>query len=82
VLVARDRALRAEPPPLTPVGSIGAGDSFLGAMVWALAAGHDLADALRLGVAAGSAAVFHLGTELAHADDTRRLVDAVTVREL
>ncbi len=82
LLVARDRAIRAAPPPLTPLSSIGAGDSFLGAIVWGLAAGYDLADALRLGVAAGSSAVLNPGTELAHADDTRRLVDAVTVREL
>jgi 6-phosphofructokinase 2 len=82
LLVGRDRVIRAEPPPLSPLSSIGAGDSFLGAMVWALAAGQDLADALRLGVAAGSSAVLNPGAELAHADDTRRLLDAVTVREL
>jgi 6-phosphofructokinase 2 len=82
MLVARDRAIRAEPPPITPLSSVGAGDSFLGAMVWGLATGHDLAYALRLGVAAGSSAVLNPGTELAHADDTRRLVDAVSVREL
>jgi 6-phosphofructokinase 2 len=59
-----------------------AGDSFLGAVVFGLAAGHDLTDVLRLGVAAGSSAVLNPGTELAHADDTRRLFNAVTVREL
>jgi 6-phosphofructokinase 2 len=82
MLVTRDRVMRAEPPPLTAVSSVGAGDSFLGAVVWALAAGHDLADALRFGVAAGSSAVLNPGTELAHADDTRHLVDAVMIREL
>jgi 6-phosphofructokinase 2 len=82
MLVTRDRVIRAEPPPITPVSSVGAGDSFLGAMVWGLAAGHDLAYVLRLGVAAGSSAVLNPGTELAHPDDTRRLVDAVKIREL
>jgi 6-phosphofructokinase 2 len=82
MLVARDRVIRAEPPPITPLSSVGAGDSFLGAMVWGLAAGNDLAEALRLGVAAGSSAVLNPGTELAHAGDTRRLVEAVTIREL
>jgi 6-phosphofructokinase 2 len=51
-------------------------------MVWGLAAGFDLAHVLRLGVAAGSSAVLNPGTELAHPDDTRRLVDVVTIREL
>jgi 6-phosphofructokinase 2 len=82
MLVTRDRVICAEPPPITPVSSVGAGDSFLGAMVWGLAAGYDLADVLRLGVAAGSSAVLNPGTELAHPDDTRRLVDDVKIREL
>jgi 6-phosphofructokinase 2 len=81
LVVTRDRVIRAEPPPITPLSSVGAGDSFLGAMVWSLAGGHDLAEALRLGVAAGSSAVLNPGTELAHPDDTRRLVDAVIIRE-
>jgi 6-phosphofructokinase 2 len=82
VLVTRDRVIRAEPPSITPVSSVGAGDSFLGGMVSGLAAGYDLAHVLRLGVAAGSSAVLNPGTELAHPDDTWRLVEAVTIREL
>jgi 6-phosphofructokinase 2 len=76
LLVAQSRVLRAKPPPLTPVSSVGAGDSFSARWCWGLAAGYDLA------VAAGSSAVLNPGTELAHADDTQRLVDAVTVREM
>jgi 6-phosphofructokinase 2 len=82
LLVDRDRALRAEPPPITPVSSVGAGDSFLGAMVWGLAAGFDLEHAFRLGVAAGSSAVLNPGTELAHPEDTQRLAAEVVVSEL
>jgi 6-phosphofructokinase 2 len=82
MLVTRDRVIRAEPPAITPLSSVGAGDSFLGAVVWGLAAGYDLAHILRLGVAAGSSAVLNPGTELAHPDDTWRLVDAVAIREL
>lgn len=82
ILVTHDRVIRAEPPPITPLSSVGAGDSFLGAIVWGLAARYDLADVLRLGVAAGSSAVLNPGTELAHPEDTRRLADAVMIREL
>jgi 6-phosphofructokinase 2 len=82
LLVDRDRVLRAEPLPITPLSSVGAGDSFLGAMVWSLAAGFDVEYAFRLGVAAGSSAVLNPGTELAHPEDTRRLLAAVVVRAL
>jgi len=82
LLVDRDRVLRAEPLPLTPVSFVGAGDSFLGAMVWSLAAGFDVEHAFRLGVAAASSALLNPGTELAHPQDTRRLAAEVVVRAL
>lgn len=82
LLVDRDRVLRAEPLRISPISSVGAGDSFLGAMVWSLAAGDDLANAFRLGVAAGSSALLNAGTELAHADDTRRLATNVVIRAM
>lgn len=53
--------------------AVGAGDSFLAAMIFGLASGWDVEDALRLGVAAGSAAVLSPGSDLAHPEDIRRL---------
>jgi 6-phosphofructokinase 2 len=82
LLVNRDCVLRAEPLAIAPVSSVGAGDSFLGAMVWSLAGGFDLEHAFRLGVAAGSSAVLNPGTELAHPEDARRLAAEVAIRTL
>ncbi len=59
------------------LGSIGAGDSFVGAMVWALARGLQLRDAFRYGVAAGSAALLSAGTGLCQPQDVERLHDEV-----
>jgi 6-phosphofructokinase 2 len=59
------------------LGSIGAGDSFVGAMVWALARGLPLRDAFRYGVAAGSAALLSAGTGLCQPQDVERLHDEV-----
>lgn len=53
--------------------AVGAGDSFLAAMVWALSRGHDMARAFRLGMAAGAAAAMTPGTELCRRDDVFRL---------
>jgi 6-phosphofructokinase 2 len=82
LLVDRDHVLRAEVLPIKPVSSVGAGDSFLGGMVWSLAAGFDIEHAFRLGMAAGSSAVLNPGTELAHPDDTLRFAAEVVVRAL
>jgi 6-phosphofructokinase 2 len=82
MLVTPDLALRADALPIKPVSTVGAGDSFLGAMVARLAAGRDLEDAFRYAVAAGSAALLAHGTELARRDDVERLVGSVSVRKV
>ncbi|MCC7461195.1 MAG: 1-phosphofructokinase family hexose kinase [Gammaproteobacteria bacterium] len=60
----------------------GAGDSFLGALVWALERGTGMPEALRYAVAAGSAALLHEGTSLCRADDVADFVRRVHVRRV
>lgn len=82
LLVCADGAWRAEPLNVEIVSAVGAGDSFLGAMVWSLASGHSLDKAFRYGVAAGSAALLTPGTDLARAEDVKRLFDDVQMKQL
>ena len=79
MLVTRDMALRANGLPVDPISVSGAGDSFLGAMVWSLVQGNSLEIALRYGVAGGSAALLNPGTELCRPDDVHRLASQVIV---
>lgn len=60
-------------PQIEAKSAVGAGDSFVAAMVYALASGRDDLDAFCLGMAAGSAAVLSPGTGLAFPDDIARL---------
>jgi len=80
LLISRDLAMRANGLPIEPVSVSGAGDSFLGAMVWSLCNDSSLETALRYGVAGGSAALLSPGTDLCRPDDMHRLVAEVTVR--
>lgn len=57
--------------------AVGAGDSFLAAMVHALASGRVPEDAFRFGIAAGAAAILRPGTDLARPADIERLYRAV-----
>lgn len=82
LLVTRDEAWFAEGVPVKPVSSVGAGDSFLGAMVWALSTGHGLPESLRYGVAAGSATVLTPGTGLCCRGDVERFLTDVKVEAL
>jgi 6-phosphofructokinase 2 len=81
VLISRDRVFRAAGLAIKPTSVVGAGDSFMGAMVWSLAAGNSLGDTLRYAIAAGSAAVLNPGTALCRPEDVRTLVSQVVVHE-
>lgn len=79
LLVTRDEAWFGRGLPVKPVSAVGAGDSFLGAMVWALSSGCGLQDTLRYGIAAGSAAVLTPGTGLCCKADVKCLLAEVMV---
>jgi 6-phosphofructokinase 2 len=82
LLVTHDRVLRAQVVPIKPVSVVGAGDSFLGGMIWSLASGHAIEDAFRYGMAAGSAALLMPGTELCRREDAERLAGDVKVQAI
>lgn len=79
LLVTEKEAWFADGLPVKPVSSVGAGDSFLGAMVWSLSSGHELPEALRYGIAAGSATLLAPGTHLCSVEDVQRLLYEVNV---
>ena len=81
LLVTATQAWRARPMAIEVVSTVGAGDSFLGGMVAALAAGKPMQEAFRVAVAAGSAAVMSPGTELCREEDVRRLLPQVKISE-
>ena len=82
LLVTRQAAWRAAALDIRPASTVGAGDSFLGVMVWALAAGRPLDEAFRWAVAGGSAALLAEGTELCLAADVGRLVSQVEIKSV
>ncbi|WP_377296566.1 1-phosphofructokinase family hexose kinase [Rhizobium sp. SGZ-381] len=66
---------------VTVRSAVGAGDSFVGAIVWALSKGQDIREAFRFGLAAGAAAVMTEGTELCQRADILKLYgDACAAR--
>lgn len=57
--------------------AVGAGDSFLAAMTLGLGQGRDPEDALALAVAAGTAAVLTMGTEICRREDVERIYQEI-----
>jgi len=77
VLATRDGALRLPSPKVDTKSAVGAGDSFVGAMVWALAQGLPVEEAFAHGIAAGAATAMTTGTELCRRADVERLYGEV-----
>jgi 6-phosphofructokinase 2 len=77
VLANHNGTLRLASPKVETRSAVGAGDSFVGAMVWALAHGRPLPDAFAHGIAAGAASAITPGTELCRREDVERLYEEV-----
>lgn len=80
LLVAKEMQRRAPAIPVRIASTVGAGDSFVAGLVWRLAAGGGLEEALSYGIAAGTAALLSAGTSLAHREDTERLAREVALQ--
>lgn len=77
LLARKSGTLHLPAVPIEAKSAVGAGDSFLAAMTYGLASGRDPAEAFRLGIAAGAAAVLTPGTDLCHRADVERLLSLV-----
>jgi 6-phosphofructokinase 2 len=82
LLITAGHVWRAEPMKIEVTSAVGAGDSFLGGMVAALASNRPIDEAFRTGVAAASAAVMSPGTELCRQEEVQRLMPEVTISEI
>ncbi|MFP5467502.1 MAG: 1-phosphofructokinase family hexose kinase [Gammaproteobacteria bacterium] len=72
-LMTADEAWTTPALPVTVSSAVGAGDSFVGGMVWALQQGKDAREAFTWGVASGTAALVSVGTGLCQPADVQRL---------
>jgi 6-phosphofructokinase 2 len=62
--------------------TIGAGDSFVGGMVWSMGRGDRLLKAFQYGMASGAAALLAPGTSLSQAADVHYLLPQVVVEAI
>jgi 6-phosphofructokinase 2 len=76
LLAATDGTVELPAVPVHVASAVGAGDSFLAAMLWALDHEASSQQALRYAIAAGSAAVLNPGTALCDTADVIRLYRA------
>jgi 6-phosphofructokinase 2 len=73
LLVTETVAEHFDAPDVPVVSAVGAGDTMVGAIVFALEQGWSIVEATRFGVAAGSATLMTPGTELCRREDVERI---------
>lgn len=78
LLATKNGCRRFAAPEVEVLSNIGAGDSMLAGMLLALLRGSSIEDAVRFGIAAGSASLLRPGTELCRRDDVERLYREMT----
>ena len=74
--------MEALPPRIDSVCPIGAGDALAAAFTWSMTKSGDFADALRWGVAAGTASAKLPGLSFASLDQTKEVYRQVELRRV
>lgn len=77
VLVTATQTEFVPAPNVVKKSTVGAGDSMMGAMVWALSLNKSLKEVVQWGVACGSAATMNEGTQLFKLEDAKRLFEGL-----
>jgi 6-phosphofructokinase 2 len=75
MLVSKDVNKYVSAPLVKKKSTVGAGDSMVAGMVWALTQNKSLEEMIQLGVACGTAATLNEGTELCRKEDVDQLFD-------
>ena len=75
--VTRDDLFQMTPPVVKKKSTVGAGDSMVAGIVLSLSRGKTIKEALRYGIACGTAATMNEGTELCRLEDVERLYPLV-----
>jgi 6-phosphofructokinase 2 len=74
ILVTKEETHLVKAPKVEKKSTVGAGDSMVGGMVWALSQNKTLKEVIQLGVCCGTAATMNEGTQLFNVEDVMRLL--------
>lgn len=73
ILVTKNETHLVKAPKVEKKSTVGAGDSMVGGMVWALSQNKTLKEVIQLGVCCGTAATMNEGTQLFKKEDVEKL---------
>lgn len=77
ILVTKDETHLVKAPKVEKKSTVGAGDSMVGGLVWALSQNKTLKEVIQIGVCCGTAATMNEGTQLFNVEDVMRLLEEI-----
>ncbi|GEC78468.1 1-phosphofructokinase family hexose kinase [Flavobacterium aquatile] len=77
ILVTKKETHLVKAPKVEKKSTVGAGDSMVGGMVWALSQNKTLKEVIQIGVCCGTAATMNEGTQLFKAEDVVKLLEEI-----
>ncbi len=80
ILVSKEQIEFVKAPKVTKKSTVGAGDSMVGGMVWALSQNKTLKEVIQWGVSCGTAATMNEGTQLFKKEDAMWLFEGLQKR--
>ena len=81
MLFTKDNELKVSSPKVEKRSTVGAGDSMVAGFVLSLSHGKSFEDALKYGVACGTAATMNSGTELCNKKDADELFQKINIEK-
>lgn len=82
IFVSKEQSYKIESPQVTVQSSVGAGDSFVAGMAYALSQGYDIEKRLKYAASVAGACVMSEGTNPGKLSDVQRLFEFVKIEEI
>jgi 6-phosphofructokinase 2 len=82
MLVTSDECVHMMPPKVKSISTVGAGDSMVAGITFNLSKGKNIHDAVKYGIACGTAATLNPGTELCHKKDADEIFKNILEKKI
>ena len=82
MLVTSDECIHMIPPKVNSISTVGAGDSMVAGITFSLSNGKNIHDAVKHGIACGTAATLNAGTELCHKKDSDEIFKNIIEKKI
>jgi 6-phosphofructokinase 2 len=82
MLITENECIQMTPPKVNSISTVGAGDSMVAGITFSLSEGKNIHDAVKYGIACGTAATLNSGTELCHKKDADEIFNMILEKKI